>query len=400
MTLQMRATLKKMRIAVAINAALKAKMVERDALATRRRYAAKAKALGVRAPAPGPELTAALRKRIGARAARLEWPKRSGDLHVFVFYPLCNWESILPAALSAFGQVTSFEWRSRGFDESAPDWLKRRESMNKALLEAFHAAADARPIDVVVAYASGYTVSSETLDAMAARGAVTTNFCFDDKVRWPGPKLAGRYSSTAALSRAVDLNLTSDPEGTLKYAVEGGIAMFHAEAADPNQFRPVHMDFEYDVSFVGARFGWRPALIDGLRRHGIEVSCFGNGWGNGPVANEEMNSIYAKSRINIGCGGIGYSRNLVCLKGRDFEVPMSGALYLTQHNPELSLVFDVGREIVTYNDISDCARNIKELLRDQDRARAIRTAARKRSLLDHTYTVRWAHVLRTLGALA
>jgi len=66
-----------------------------------------------------------------------------------------------------------------------------------------------------------------------------------------------------------------------------------------------------------------------------------------------MSRIYARSRINLGFGGIGHSRNLVCLKGRDFEVPMSGALYVTQHNPELALVFDIGREIVTYRDESE-----------------------------------------------
>ncbi|MGH9561830.1 MAG: CgeB family protein, partial [Terracidiphilus sp.] len=355
--------------------------------------------LGIHVPSTGPEFEAALRKRIGIRAERLGWPKRRGDLHIFLVYSLCNWEAILPTALSPFGKVTAFEWRSRGFDESAPGWLGRRESMNRALLEAFRAAADVRPVDVVVTYASGYTMSPEIYLSMAAQGAVTTNFCFDDKVRWPGPKQGARYSSTAALARAVDLNLTSDPEGTLKYAVEGGLAMFHAEAADPDLFRPAPAQFEYDVSFVGARFGWRTILMDGLRRHGINVSCFGNGWQNGPVENEEMSAIYARSRINLGCGGIGYSRNLLCLKGRDFEVPMSGALYLTQHNPELSLVFDIGREIITYNDVSDCARAIGTLLRDEDRASAIRTAARARCLLDHTYAVRWTRALRTLGAL-
>ena len=112
-----------------------------------------------------------------------------------------------------------------------------------------------------------------------------------------------------------------------------------------------------------------------------------------------MCAIYTKSRINLGCGGVGYSSRLVCLKGRDFEVPMSGGLYLTQHNPELSLVFDVGREIVTYRNPTDCARIIKELLNDRDLAASIRTAARERSIRDHTYQVRWSRVFETIGAL-
>ncbi len=159
------------------------------------------------------------------------------------------------------------------------------------------------------------------------------------------------------------------------------------------------MPFEYPVSFVGARYGWRPTLVTELQRRGVEVTCFGRGWPNDSIANDRMVDIYAKSRINLGCGGIGYSRKLLCLKGRDFEVPMSGALYLTQDNPELSLVFDVGREILTYRDVEDCARIIHEILNDEHRAAQIRKAARARCLVDHTYEKRWRAVLNVLGAL-
>jgi spore maturation protein CgeB len=154
------------------------------------------------------------------------------------------------------------------------------------------------------------------------------------------------------------------------------------------------------VSFVGARYGWRPHLINGLRRHGIDVACFGAGWPNGPLANEDMNALYGSSRINLGVGGIGYSGKLLCLKGRDFEVPMSGAVYLTQDNPELSLVYDVGREILTYRDVGHCAEVIRALLDDPERAERIRRAARARCLRDHTYAARWTTVFRTLGAVA
>ena len=79
---------------------------------------------------------------------------------------------------------------------------------------------------------------------------------------------------------------------------------------------------------------------------------------------------------------------------------MSGALYLTQHNPELAWVFEIGQEIVTYRDEHECAKLILELLADPVRAAAIRRAARARCLRDHTYFSRWLHVMRTLGALA
>jgi hypothetical protein len=391
--------LKQVPLAAAANARLKAWMVERDARVTARRCAADLARRGLVVPA-GEALRVALGARIAQRAQRLRWPRPHGDLHVFLVYGVTNWESVLPQALTPFGQVSEFEWRGRGFDEWAPDWLRRREQMNAELLAAFEAAQRRRPVDVVVAYASGATVAPEVLRHMAAQGAVTTNFCFDDKTRWPGEVRGGRFTSPAALAAAVDLNLTSDPTGPDRYFAHGGLAMFHPEAADPGWFRPLDLPFDYDVSFVGACYGWRPTLIHGLRRRGIEVACFGKGWPNGPIANEAMNELYARSRINLGCGGIGFSHRLLCLKGRDFEVPMSGAVYLTQHNPELSLVFDVGREILTYRDIDDCADIIRRTLADPGAARRLRAAARARALRDHSYAARWSGVLRMLGAVA
>jgi spore maturation protein CgeB len=391
--------LKKIPLAAATNARLKAWLVERDAAATRNRYLRDASRRGLVVP-EGRDLQLMLSSRIAERKASLGWPKRLGDLHIFLAYPLCNWEAVLPKALSPFGEVSVFEWRSLGFDDSASDWFDRRDVMNQALLQAFAAANRRRPVDVVVGYLSGTTADPAILSEMAGQGAVITNFCFDDKIRWPGAIRGGRYTSTAGIAHAVDLNLTCDPHGMARYFAHGGLSAFHAEAADPDWYKPLDVSFEYDVSFIGACYGWRPRLVEGLRRRGIDVECFGNGWPNGAISNEDMNGIYARSRINLGCGGIGFSKDLLCLKGRDFEVPMSGALYLTQDNPELSTVFEVGREILTYNDIEDCAHVIRAVFEDKKRASQIRAAARARCLKEHTYTARWTNVFRQLGALA
>jgi hypothetical protein len=391
--------LKSMPLAAAVNALYKARKVERNAASMSRRYAAIAHRQGI-VPPSGGELNDALRSRLGDRPSQLNWPKAPGDLHLFLIYPHHNWEAVLPGALAPFGQISQFEWRSMGFDEVAPDWVQRRDLMNKELLQAFRAAHHARPVDIVVGYVSGYTVAPEVLTEMAAHGSVITNFCFDDKIYWPGELRGGRYASTASIASAVDLNLTSDPGAATRYFAHGGLSVFHPEAADPTWYKPTGLSFEHDVSFIGAAYGWRPKLIDGLRRRGIDVACFGKGWPNGAIANEDMNGVYARSRINLGCGGIGFSHKLLCLKGRDFEVPMSGAVYLTQDNPELALVFDIGREILTYGDIDACARIIRATLADPAGAARIRKAARDRCLRDHTYTARWAAVLRLLGALA
>ncbi len=229
------ARLKRLPIAAAANAQLKARLVERDAATIRRRYDREAQRRGLAVP-EGSALSDALTRRIGARKAALRWPRPAGDLHLFLAYGVTNWEAVLPEALAPFGTLSSFEWRSHAFDESQPNWQDRRADWNSALRPPVTAANRRRPVDVVVGYLSGYTVAPQMLEQMAAQGAVITNFCFDDKIAWPGPLRGGRRTSTAAIAQAVDLNLSSDPHGAMRYFAHGGLCLFHPEAADPRWY--------------------------------------------------------------------------------------------------------------------------------------------------------------------
>ena len=344
------------------------------------------------------ELTMAFRKHLSLRKIQPKL-KSKGDLHIFLAFALNNWESVLPVALKAFGQVTVFEWRSLGFDDRSSQWLKYRDSMNAQMLQAFKKAHSEQPIDAVVGYLAGYYIDPTILCAMAEMGAVIFNFCWDDKLNFPGKIIGGRYSSTAAIASAVDLNLTNSPESVIRYFVHGGLAMFWPEAAHPHIHKPYDLPFEYDVTFVGGKYGWRPKFIAKLQRMGIKVSCFGNGWGNGSLSDEELIKLYSRSRINLGFAGVGYSKNLMCLKGRDFEVPMSGGLYLTQNNPELHFVYEVGKEILTYEDEFDCAKKIKWLLEHPEKGEQIRQMGRMRALRDHTWARRFHEIFRMSNLL-
>lgn len=363
-------------------------------------YRRRATEMGITCPT-GDALREAVGKRLASTGRRVA-PKPKGDLHLFVAYGIDNWEQILPRSVEPFGQVSQYEWRSHGFKFTGPvaQWLATRDEMNRQMLQAFRDANARRPVDVVCAYVSGYTASPEMLREMAAAGAVILNFCYDDKVYFPGKKVGGRYTSPAAIADVVDLNLTNAPDCVVKYAVHGGLAMFWPEAAHPDFHHPYDVPFEFDVVFPGTCYGWRPKFVNRLRELGINAQGFGRGWANGPLSDEELVRLYSRSRIVLGSGGIGHSQRLMCLKGRDFEVPMSGGLYLTSDNPELRLVFDVGREIVTFRDADDCARIIRHLLDHPDEAAAIRAAGRKRALSDHTYEARWAEALRTANLLA
>ena len=343
-------------------------------------------------------VTAALKKRILTKGIK-PTIKRKGDLNLFFAFCLSNWEGVLPIALQPFGKVNIFEWRSLGFDDCSCDWLKYRDQMNGEMLKSFHKANLEQPVDAVIGYLSGYNTAPETLYEICKDGAVIFNFCWDDKLNFPGKIVGGRYTSPAAIASTVDLNLTNSPESIIKYTAHGGLAMFWPEAALPDIHKPYDLTFEYDVSFVGGKYGWRPKFIARLRRRGIKIACFGNGWGNRSLSDEEMVKLYSRSRINLGFAGVGHSKKLMCLKGRDFEVPMSGGLYLTQDNPELSLVYDVRKEIFTYHDEKDCAQKIKWLLANPTEADKIRKAGQERALKDHTWEKRFEDVFILSGIM-
>lgn len=373
----------------------KAALQERRAQTELREYERLAHRLNLRTE-PAEMLPAAVRERRADRG----YPSIGSspeDLHIFLAYPLANWEAALEPALSAHGRVTPFEWRSRGHDDRRPDWLRHRSSMNAAMLEAFHAAWRERPVDVVVGYLSGWNTAPGTIREFARQGAAVLNFSWDDKLHYRGKDAGGWPAGPAALAAVVDLNLTNAPGSVVKYQIDGGLAAFWPEAASAEIHRPYDLPFEYDVAFVGTCYGWRPRLVRALERSGIRVAAFGHGWPAGPLPDSEMVSIYSRSRINLGFGGVGYSRRLLCLKGRDFEVPMAGGLYLTQHNPELERVYRIGEEILTYRDGPDCITTIRELLSDPARCDRIRAAGRARALADHTWEKRFGQAFRMVG---
>jgi len=390
--------LKRIPLMAQLNAVIKPYTQEYLAAHSLAWYRRKAAEQNIIPPESDDELKELLQQRLMSRASG-RWPKPMGNLHIFLAYYVSNWESVLPKSLSLFGKVSAFDWREHGFDDTAPDWLEKRDKMNAAMLNAFYQANHKQPVDAVVGYLSGFNTAPQTLEKMAEAGAAIFNFCFDDKLNFPGKPICGRYPTPAALASVIDLNLTNALNSVVKYAVHGGLAMFWPEAAHPDIHKPYNLPFKYDVSFAGACYGWRPKFIEGLRKYGIHVECFGKGWKNGALSDQEMIKLYSQSRINLGFAGVGYSRRLMCLKGRDFEVPMSGGLYLTQDNPELTSVFDVGREILTYQDEADCARIISELLKYPNRAEAIRRAGRKRCLREHSWEKRFQTVFQIAGLL-
>lgn len=337
-----------------------------------------------------------LRERLARRGI---FPTPKERLNIFAAVRHANWEghSLIPG-LQKFGIVTHFDWGAKGFDESAHDWVKRgRPELNWVLLEAVEQAHRARPIDLLFGYLAHWQVQPETIEAIGRLGIVTVNMCLDDKHMFWGRRAQGLWYGLAALVQSFDLHCTNTLDGLPKYLARGGIPYFWPEGANPGFHKPYDVPRDIRVSFVGQRYGYRPFLINHLRQAGIPVETFGLGWESGEMTAEEMVKVYSRSHINLGVGGVSYSRRMTCLKGRDFEIPMSGGLYLTQYNPELEQCYRIGEEIVCYHNERDLIEKIRYFLAHPEHAERIRTAGRERALRDHTWEKRFKDLLQLIG---
>jgi spore maturation protein CgeB len=327
-------------------------------------------------------------------------PKSKGGLHILSIYHNYNWEGpSLGPSLAALGEVKHLDWRdpvlAGGKQPEETGWM---EAMNDGVLKQTRAWAADRPFDVIFTYLSGGQVSPGFLEELRSFAPVV-NLALNDKETFVGRVRGGHAMGARDICRHFDLCWTSTIDALEKYVVEGAVPVYLPEGANPAVHRPYDEGKVYDVSFVGQCYGNRPETIARLRDAGIRVETFGPGWPNGPLTMEDMVRTWSRSRINLGFGGVLGHKETFCLKGRDFEVPMSGGLYLTEHHEELAPFYDVGREIVTYSGFDDLLEKIRWLLFNPEQAEAIRRAGRERALREHTWEMRFEKIFRMLGVL-
>ena len=328
-------------------------------------------------------------------------PRKKGNLRVIAVYHHYNWEnySFLPS-LRKFGPVRHYDWGAQ-FDHSREEaWHGSvKEKMNRDLVEQVRLWVKEGGADVVFAYLSGALVSTETLGLLREFGVPLVNLSLNDKENFVGKVRRGLAMGSRDIGRFFDLCCTSTEDAIEKYVVEGALPLYLPEGANPDIHRPHELAKTTDVSFVGQCYGNRQETIERLRQCGIPVEAYGPGWPKGPLSAEEMVRMYSRSRINLGFGGVMGHRETYCLKGRDFEIPMSGGLYLTEHHRELEKVYAVGEEIVTYSGFDDLQEKIRRLLADPGEAERIRLRGYKRALREHTWEMRFVKVFRLMGLI-
>jgi len=148
----------------------------------------------------------------------------------------------------------------------------------------------------------------------------------------------------------------------------------------------------YDVCFVGAAYGDRPAYIQALKDAGLTVYVAGLNWDKhipgtlGALSESDMYKIHqqAKMIVVFSKGYEGGSQ----IKGRVFEGPAYKTCTLIEQAPGLEQYFVSDKEIVVFSDVQDLLQKVRYYLEHESEREDIARRGYERVLKDHTYDKR------------
>ncbi len=351
-------------------------------------------------------ITGEVRARLAARGYT---PVRrvTGEIHTFASIPMFGWHEHLVPDLGELGPVTHFDYTKLGFDferlaaTEGEATQRERARMNDLLVNAIREAHVRGPVDWVFLYGGGQDYSPAMLRRITEElGIPVANMSLDDKQGFVGASAGDARTGAIDITRDTDLYMTSARVACEWHMVEGGRPLYLPEGFSTAAYRPMNVPRDIPVSFVGGAYGFRVAVIDAIRRAGIDVHPFGGGWGTRSVWRDEQVEIINRSAINLGMGGIEYSETFTNVKTRDFEIPgTGGGVYLTSFNADLAQHFVVGDEILCYHTRDEMIDLIRYYLARPEEADAIARRARARSLREHRWLHRYEAMLRILGVL-
>ena len=327
-------------------------------------------------------------------------PRAWGEVHTFLVDDGGQYtRRQMGRALQNGGRLSLMDWEAAvGCLPSQQDrWPLVAREGNDKLVRQIRSVHETQGIDVVMVASLPGTFLPESATEIRAIGLPVAGLWLDDLHSFHA-HLGGTKPGDCPLAALIDLHWTSTRECALWYLVEGAAPLYMAEGGCPHLFneRP-GTGYDYDVSFLGQRYGQRLSLIQRLRKRGLRVQCLGRGWEGGFVPLEQIAGVYAKSRINLGVGGVLHSMNVTCLKGRDFEVPMAGGLYLTSDSDELADWYRIGEEILCYRDVKECVDIARYYLGRPDAADRVRRAGARRARSEHTWEHRFRRLYEFMG---
>lgn len=227
--------------------------------------------------------------------------------------------------------------------------------------------------------------------------------------------------------------ITTDPHALEKYHAMGFHHVIRSQwGYNHHRYYPFEVTQDIDSSFIGQVHSDREKIIRFLLKRNIRVECWGKGWKNGRVDQEEMINLYSRSRVNLNftesSPGLNLKRaakmfvtryvddsihlNSVRtiqanfyqlwkqrrpqIKGRNFEIPGSGGFLLTASAEGLDEYFRLGEEIQVFSSRDELIDKLSYYLVHENKREKIRRAGYERARRDHTFEKRFQDIFNII----
>lgn len=323
-----------------------------------------------------------------------------------------------------------------------------RAAFSQKLLDTFRRQHLKRPFDLFFAYLMDGMVDPGVIDEIRKLGVPTCNFSCNN---------AHQFHLVEEISPHFDYSLHSERDVGAKFLSVGANPLWWPMASNPKYFRPLDLPRTVDVSFVGSNYALRARYVAHLLEHDIDVHAYGPGWRtfastrwreivkrymllgralmarslpaqarasaiaadhdfrrglrahfpdnvHDSVSDEELIALYSRSHISLGFLEV-YAMHdpsgLVTqhLHLREFEAPMSGALYCTGYMEELARFFEPDVEVLVYRNRYELLDKVRYYLRHPSEAEQVRRAGLTRARRCHTYHRRFQTLFAEIGLM-
>lgn len=182
------------------------------------------------------------------------------------------------------------------------------------------------------------------------------------------------------MCQAFDLILSHDYVEKYRFALYGHKSLYFPQISDLKEFYELDVNIDnkdIEISFVGRtdRIG-RKEFIEFLEEKNINLEFYGEGTRNGLISAKEKKNIYRRSKIALNFAGCAeyfhdksvkkIDKRIKQVKGRIWELALCKTLIITDYAPCLEKSFNIGEEIVVFEDKYDLLEKIKFYQKNKD----------------------------------
>jgi len=323
---------------------------------------------------------------------------------------------ILRAAKSLRLEALGFDYRfpsnlrdiyvcSRGIDE----WWGSIRRKAKTVQNVFATKVNEQLIKVsekycpdLVLVGEGELLKEATLEKIRqVVGSKLVFWTFDD------PQLIERHLKRA---RLYDYCFTNSLEAVQIYKENGVKSVFYLPwGCDPHIHNKVVLDelkdakYKTDVSLYASANAKRAASLSGISD--IQLGIWGRGWNRlssgdplrkfwkGPIIRlEELVKMYSGTKIALNIHRP--ETTLTTTTSRIWEATACGAMLLTEKVSGINLAFDVGKEIICYENQKDLKEKIMFYLANEEIREKVASRGQARCRKDHTVSNRLGKIIK------